>query len=139
MRILVGKNSLTRLALIFIIISSAILFSAFQSQKSTIKIDRSVAGKDDYSYEVFSIVMSGETTEEEDVYLREITDWQNQIISDLEAFREEGRHFNLKVDGEVKDGKTILRYYGTVTNEAGEEEDYLDEKTFNIVLDKDLF
>lgn len=139
MRILVWKNSLTRLALIFIIISSAILFSAFQSQKSTIKIDRSVAGKDDYSYEVFSIVMSGETTEEEDVYLREITDWQNQIISDLEAFREEGRHFNLKVDGEVKDGKTILRYYGTVTNEAGEEEDYLDEKTFNIVLDKDLF
>lgn len=64
--------------------------------------------------------------------LIEIGDWNSEAVEDLLNNYQAPR--NIVVSGEVKDGKTILRYEGEVTTKEGKIEAYLNEKEFNFVL-----
>ena len=64
--------------------------------------------------------------------LIEIGDWNSEAVEDLLNNYQAPR--NVVVSGEVKGGKTILRYEGEVTTKEGKTEAYLNEKEFNFVL-----
>lgn len=64
---------------------------------------------------------------------------QNWIFAVSDELRLYTAPYNVAVSGEVSDGKTTLRYEGVVTTQEGETINYLNEKTFDFVLDKDLF
>lgn len=61
--------------------------------------------------------------------LMELGDWCNQVDTDL---RENYiAPYNIRVSGEVANGKTTLRYEGYVTTKDGETVDYKKEMTFD--------
>ncbi len=47
--------------------------------------------------------------------------------------------YGITVSGEVSGGRTTLRYEGFVTTQEGKTVDYLNEETFDFVLDKNPF
>ena len=72
-------------------------------------------------------------------HLIEIQIWNNGVVSKLVEDSVEPR--DIKVSGEVVDGKTILRYEGYYTSKNGEQVQYFEEKTFDFVLvsEEELF
>lgn len=73
-----------------------------------------------------------------DADLKELADWNNRVITDLNQYI---APYNIKVSGEVANGKTTLRYAGYVTTQEGETIDYKEEKTFDFayVSNEELF
>lgn len=73
-----------------------------------------------------------------DTNLKEFADWNNRVITDLNQYI---APYNIKVSGEVADGKTTLRYAGYVTTQEGKTIDYKEEMTFDFayVSNEDLF
>lgn len=66
----------------------------------------------------------------------EIQKWLFAVSDDLNLYT---APYSITVSGEVSGGSTTLRYAGVVTTPEGETVDYLNEKTFDFVLDKNLF
>lgn len=63
-------------------------------------------------------------------------DWNNAIITDLyEAYIQP---IDIYAYGEIKDGKVIFRYAGTVTSQDGEKLDYKEEATFDFGIIPEL-
>lgn len=58
--------------------------------------------------------------------------WYDGVENDLIYNYQAPMH--ITVSGEVEDGKTILRYEGYATNQAGERVEYLEEETFDYVF-----
>ena len=65
----------------------------------------------------------------------DIYEWNNPIALELAEYRKEGGlAYNIKVSGEMEDGKTTLRYEGYIITKEGEKIDYKEEQTFNFIL-----
>lgn len=62
----------------------------------------------------------------------EVGDWNNEVTTFL--FNNTVQPRDIKVSGEVVDGKTTLRYEGYYTTKDGQTEEYFEEKTFDFVL-----
>lgn len=62
----------------------------------------------------------------------EFGDWNDEVVSELMEETMEPR--DIKVSGEVVDGKTTLRYEGYYTSKDGQTLQYFEEKTFDFVL-----
>ncbi len=61
--------------------------------------------------------------------------WNDNIGKELAELRKDGGSaYNIKVSGEIENGKTILRYKGYIIKKDGKRIDYLQEKTFDFVL-----
>ncbi len=61
--------------------------------------------------------------------------WNDIIGKDLAEHRKDGGSaYNIKVSGEIANGKTTLRYEGYIIKKDGERINYLQEKTFDFVL-----
>jgi len=71
--------------------------------------------------------------------LKELTDWNRTTHDYILGYVQNEGHYHIDVSGEVQSGKTTLRYEGYVTDENGNRMDIFEEKTFDFVLDKDLF
>lgn len=72
----------------------------------------------------------------------EVWAWNDSITRELTEYRKDGgKAYNIKVSGEIEDGKTTLRYEGYIIKENGERIDYSQEKTFDfkICSEKRLF
>ncbi len=72
----------------------------------------------------------------------EVWMWNNDVALELTEYRKNGgKAYNIKVSGEIEDGKTTLRYEGYIVTKEGEKIDYKQEKTFDFVLcsDKNFF
>ena len=72
----------------------------------------------------------------------EVWAWNDSITRELTEYRKDGgKAYNIKVSGEIADGKTTLRYEGYIIKENGERIDYSQEKTFDfkICSEKRLF
>lgn len=66
--------------------------------------------------------------------LREVGDWNDGIASDLMYNYDNTQPRDIRVYGEIKDGKMTLGYAGYVTGKDGQRIDYKNEKTFDFVL-----
>lgn len=65
----------------------------------------------------------------------EVWMWNNTISHELLEHRKEGGlAYNIKVSGEIEDGKTTLRYEGYIIKNDGKRIDYKEEKTFDFIL-----
>ncbi len=65
----------------------------------------------------------------------EVWMWNNTISNELsEHLKEGGLTYNIKVSGEMEDGKTILRYEGYIIKKDGRKIAYKQEKAFDFVL-----
>lgn len=65
----------------------------------------------------------------------DIYEWNNPIALELAEYRKEGGlAYNIKVSGEMEDGKTTLRYEGYIITKDGKRIDYKEEKTFDFIL-----
>jgi len=65
----------------------------------------------------------------------DIYEWNNPIALELAEYRKEGGlAYNIKVSGEMEDGKTTLRYEGYIITKDGERIDYKEEQTFDFIL-----
>ena len=61
--------------------------------------------------------------------------WNDNIGKELAELRKDGGSaYNIKVSGEIENGKTTLRYEGYIIRKDGKRIDYLQEKTFDFVL-----
>ena len=61
--------------------------------------------------------------------------WNDNIGKELAELRKDGGSaYNIKVSGEIENGKTTLRYEGYIIKKDGKRIDYLQEKTFDFVL-----
>lgn len=64
-----------------------------------------------------------------------IYEWNNPIALELAEYRKEGGlAYNIKVSGEMEDGKTTLRYEGYIITKDGKRIDYKEEQTFDFIL-----
>ncbi len=64
-----------------------------------------------------------------------IYEWNNPIALKLAEYRKEGGlAYNIKVSGEMEDGKTTLRYEGYIITKDGKRIDYKEEQTFDFIL-----
>lgn len=70
--------------------------------------------------------------EEIEANILEYHDWNDAVVAELMEETLEPR--DIKVSGEVIDGKTILRYEGYYTTEDGQRKAYFEEKEFDFVL-----
>lgn len=67
--------------------------------------------------------------------LDEVWEWNNPISLELTEIRKDGGlAYNIEVSGEIKNGKTTLRYEGYIIKKDGKRIDYFQEKTFDFVL-----
>ncbi len=65
----------------------------------------------------------------------EVRAWNDPISQELLAHSKEGGlAYNIKVSGEIENGKTTLRYEGYIIKKDGKRIDYNREKTFDFVL-----
>ena len=65
----------------------------------------------------------------------EVSTWNEKVSFELMQYSIEGGiAYNIEVSGEIKDGKTTLRYEGYIITKDGERIDYKQEKTFDFVL-----
>ena len=85
-----------------------------------------------HGLEIISIVTTGPIADVKEQQLREIADWNNEVTYVL--FNETMEPRDIKVSGEVVDGKTTLRYEGDYTSKDGEILYFFEEKTFDFVL-----
>ena len=61
--------------------------------------------------------------------------WNDNIGKELAELRKDGGSaYNIKVSGEIENGKTTLRYEGYIIKKDGKRIDYNKEKTFDFVL-----
>ena len=61
--------------------------------------------------------------------------WNDNIGKELAELRKDGGSaYNIKVSGEIENGKTTLRYEGYIIKKDGRRIDYHKEKTFDFVL-----
>ena len=61
--------------------------------------------------------------------------WNDNIGKELAELRKDGGSaYNIKVSGEIENGKTTLRYEGYIIKKDGKRIDYYQEKTFDFVL-----
>ena len=100
--------------------------------RMTAQRDALFEGKEAYA-EFIMIAWSG------DKAVRELVLW-NEVV-DLEVHYFYTAPYHVEVSGEIKDGKTTLRYEGYVTTQDGETIEYKNEMTFDAVFDpkSDLF
>jgi hypothetical protein len=85
-----------------------------------------------HGLEIISVVTTGPIADVKEEQLKEIADWNNEVTYVL--FNETMEPRNIKVSGEVEDGKTTLRYEGNYTSKDGETLQFFEEMTFNFVL-----
>ena len=65
----------------------------------------------------------------------EVMKWNDPIVLELaEHSKEGGLAYNIAISGEIENGKTTLRYEGYIIKKDGERINYLQEKTFDVVL-----
>ena len=67
--------------------------------------------------------------------MEEVRAWNDPISLELtEHSKEGGLAYNIKVSGEIENGRTALRYEGYIIKNDGQRINYLQEKTFDFVL-----
>lgn len=85
-----------------------------------------------HGLEIIHIAFSEPISDEIEKNIMEIGEWNDAIVSELMNETVEPR--DIKVSGEVVDGKTTLRYEGIYTSKDGQSLEYFEEKTFDFVL-----
>lgn len=104
-------------------IASLILFDVssnlYQSYHPFIEIFRCI--KDDENNRIEMMMILGDEgdypiADEVEDHIIELVVWNNDVLTPL-LNRFYVAPVNIRVDGEVKNGQTIIRYEGTVTNE----------------------
>lgn len=85
--------------------------------------------------ETISMLTMGPTSWDVQNKWMEVHMWNNLVITELSRETQQPR--DIRVSGEVKDGKTTLRYEGTYTTKDGATAEYFEEKTFDFELDLD--
>lgn len=65
--------------------------------------------------------------------IREYSDWNNNVVEELKKY---SAPLDIRVSGDVKDGKTTFRYTGYVTTQDGETIAYQNEKVIDYIFVK---
>lgn len=129
------------LALVFIISIVGVLY---YTSYPTIGVGKFIAYSNDkfeneFYSESISIVSAGNEVIPDSPLqkqkMNEVWKWNNPITLELAEYSKEGGlAYNIKVSGEIENGKTTLRYEGYIIKKDGKRIDYLQEKTFDFVL-----
>ncbi|MEG1782188.1 MAG: hypothetical protein RR253_02940, partial [Oscillospiraceae bacterium] len=123
-------------ALVIIIVLGIIAYNSYVPANFTISKCR-VRSTDNY-VEHFGMGWSP-IMKEPDIFNKrvdEIHKWNEECFTDIyENYIAPKEVF---IYATIDNGKTILKYQGTVTTKDGQSIEYLKEKTFNFVLDKKL-
>lgn len=85
-----------------------------------------------HGLEIIHIAFSEPISKEIEKNIIEIGEWNDAVITELMNETIEPR--DIKVSGEVVDGKTTLRYKGNYTSKDGQTLEYFEERTFDFVL-----
>lgn len=134
-----SKKIITCIVIVAVI---AVLLAAFllYYSKAKFTVEFTVASPVNTSENHYGMIMVSEhenplfkPSEEKLNNLLEIYDWLNSADTDVRKYFNNGA-YNIEGSGEIKDGKTTLRYKGYVTNENGEQIEYLNEKTFDFTV-----
>lgn len=94
---------------------------------------------DEFHNEIISVVSAGNSIIPDSPLqkrkLDEVWVWNDLVSLELSEYIKEGGYaFNIQASGELKAGKTILRYEGYIITNDGEKIKYLQEKTFDFEL-----
>lgn len=134
--------------LLSIILVTVILISAagmwYYTSYPIIGVDNAVAissekFEDEFHSERISVLVAGNDflpdSPVQKRKLEEVWEWNNSVSTELlEYSAEGGKAYNITVSGELKDGKTTLRYHGYIIKKNGTRIEYSEEKTFNFTL-----
>lgn len=85
-----------------------------------------------HGLEIIHIAFSEPISDEIEKNIMEIGKWNDAIVSELMNETVEPR--DIKVSGDVVDGKTTLRYEGYYTSHDGQKMEFFEEKTFEFML-----
>lgn len=127
-----------------LVITFSIVGIWYYSSYPTISVGKLVASSSDNFNEEFhseriSIVSVGAGFIPDSPFQKrkmdEVWAWNDPISQELlEHSKEGGIAYNIVVSGEIKNGKTTLRYEGYIIKKDGKRIDYFQEKTFDFVL-----
>lgn len=104
---------------------------AYKIHTAKVMVGVTVGGK----WERIGMTLSGLAPQKIENQFIEVHAWNDLVITELS--REVQEPCDIRVSGEVKDGKTTLCYEGTYTTKDGETVEYFEEKTFDFVMDLD--
>lgn len=127
------RKKLLIILVVLIAIVAARDFGTLAYKIHTTKVHVGVAGGK--GGERIGMTLSGLAPEEVENQFIEVHVWNNLVVSELSKVVNEPA--DIRVSGEVKDGKTTLRCEGTCTTEDGENAKYFREKTFDFVFELD--
>ena len=131
-------KKLLPIAIIFFIVSTVSIY-VYASNNPTIKIGVGGGHGLEIIHVSHSTIFDVPISKEIQANLMEIHEWNDAVASFLMEETMEPR--DIKVSGEVVDGKTILRYEGYYTSKEGEEIQYFEETSFDFVIvpEEELF
>ncbi|SHJ87779.1 hypothetical protein SAMN02745248_01203 [Hathewaya proteolytica DSM 3090] len=137
------KKKLVLLCGVFVVfILSAGLYYLYCSYNPDIRIGAGSGGKEDYHIQPLTVLIIEHhnipSAKSISKNLRELGDWDDKIVTDLMLSENYIAPTDVKAFGEIRDGKTVLRYEGFVTTKDGVRKDYKEEKVFDFVLDPDM-
>ena len=126
------------LAIVLVLVIAFGIFCWYKANHPFVQVDRAVSKTADGSGEFETFIMvsadrwyfipnSWKATAE----LRLYAMWNKSVFDYLYS---ETAGCDIHVSGETKNGKTTLRYEGTVTNPDGEVRDYCEKQTFRIPM-----
>lgn len=127
------RKKLLIILVVLIAIVAARDFGTLAYKIHTTKVHVGVAGGK--GGERIGMTLSGLAPQEIENQFIEVHAWNNLVVSDLSQVVNEPA--DIRVSGEVKNGKTTLRYEGTYTTKDGATAEYFEEKTFDFVMDLD--
>ena len=132
------KKKILPIAIILFVIGAVSIY-VYASNNPTIKIGVGGGHGLEIIHVAHSTIFDVPISKEMQANLMEIHEWNDTVASFLMEETMEPR--DIKVSGEVVDGKTILRYEGYYTSKEGEEIQYLEEKGFDFVIvpEEELF
>ena len=132
------KKKILPIAIILFVIGAVSIY-VYASNNPTIKIGVGGGHGLEIIHVAHSTVFDVPISKEIQANLMEIHEWNDAVASFLMEETMEPR--DIKVSGEVVDGKTILRYEGYYTSKEGEEIQYFEETSFDFVIvpEEELF
>lgn len=132
------KKKILPIAIILFVIGAVSIY-VYASNNPTIKIGVGGGHGLEIIHVAHSTIFDVPISKEIQANLMEIHEWNDAVASFLMEETMEPR--DIKVSGEVVDGKTILRYEGYYTSKEGEEIQYFEETSFDFVIvpEEELF
>ena len=129
------KKKILPIAIILFVIGTVSIY-VYSSNNPTIKIGVGGGHGLEIIHVSHSTMFNVPISKELEANLMELHEWNDAVASFLTEETIEPR--DIKVSGEVVDGKMILSYEGYYTSKDGEKIQYLEEKEFDFVLEAEF-